>query len=200
MDEQRPEQTGGIVHDPTEYQQTTTAEPAAEVVEEAVNEEEPQVEESKPAFDPFAWQASEFIHHQKQSTWYVLLFLIAAVLIGGAVWTQQWFTVAVFAVMTIALAIYAHKPPRTLLYELTEHGLTIDGKLFNFSQFRDFAVIEDIAWHSIDLEPVQRFMPRLTILFDSKDFDHIVEILGSQLPRVDRAPDLIERFTRKIRF
>ncbi len=153
-----------------------------------------------PEIEPMSWQASEFVHHQKQTMWYLALVGIVLALIGIAVVTHQWFSIAVFIAMTAALFTYANKPPRTLSYELNEQGIQIDNKFYHYGQFRSFSVISDVGWHSVELDPVQRFMPRLTILFDTKDFEKIIQLLSLELPRVDRHPDLIEQITRKLKF
>ena len=114
--------------------------------------------------------------------------------------TRQWLSIGVFAAMGLALGVYAGKSPRVLSYQLDEKGLTIGDKFHPYDRFRSFGVIEDVAWHSIDLEPTQRFMPRLSIMFDSQHFDQIVEILTRQLPRQDRRPDWAERLSRRLKF
>ena len=160
--------------------------------------EEPTSAEETP--QALTWQASEYLHHQKQFGWYALLALGAMGLMILAAITKQWLSIGVFAAMGLALGVYAGKSPRVLSYRLDEKGLTIGDKFHPYDRFRSFGVIEDVAWHSIDLEPTQRFMPRLSIMFDSQHFDQIVEILTRQLPRQDRQPDWAERLSRRLKF
>jgi len=166
-------------------------EPEADPVKELVE---------APVAAGFAWQASEYVHHDKGKAWYGLLGLVVIALLAVAYFTHQWLSIAVFAVMAVAVIVYAKKPPRTLTYELSEDGISIDGHDYPFGQFRSFAVMPDLSWHAIDLEPTQRFMPRLTVLFESTDLDAVVGHLSQYLPRVDRQPDVIERLTRYLRF
>lgn len=147
-----------------------------------------------------SWQATEYIHHHKGAAWYVGVVVVIAVLLAVAVIFKLWLSIGVFTVMGLALIVYAHKPPRVLNYELDEDGVAIDTKHYPYKQFRSFGVISDVEWHAIDLEPTQRFMPRLTVLFGDNDFDAIVGHLQLHLPRVDRQPDLIERLSRYLRF
>jgi hypothetical protein len=148
----------------------------------------------------FSWQASEYVHHTKGFTWYLGLVAAFAILIGIAVYTRQWFSIGVFAIMPVAIAVYARKAPRTLTYGLSADGITIEGHHYPFAEFRTFAVLPDLSWHTIDLEPTKRFMPRMTILFEDNDFDAVVGHLAQYLPRVDRQPDMVERATRYLRF
>jgi hypothetical protein len=159
--------------------------------------EAPETPSTEPSF---SWQASEYIHHAKGAGWYVVLVLVLIALMAIVYFTKQWLGGAVFAVGAIAIIVYARKAPRTLTYELSDDGITIEKHHYPFSQFRTFAVLPDIAWHTIDLEPTQRFMPRLTILFEDTAFDTIIDHLSAHLPRVDRQPDMVERATRYLRF
>lgn len=171
------------------------SEPVAE--DELLEDDIAEDEVEEPAFQ---WQASEYVQHHKGAGWYTGLVLIVVIMLGVAVYTQQWLSIAVFLVMAAAVVVYAHKPPRTLLYQLDSAGVTIEGKFYPYEQFRSFAVLQDIEWHAIDLEPTQRFMPRLTVIFDTDDLEGIVDHLSLHLPRADRQPDVVERLTRYLRF
>lgn len=157
----------------------------------------PQEQESEVAF---TWQASEYVHHHKGAGWYAGLVGVVGLLTIVAVIFKFWLSIGVFIAMGAAIAVYAQKPPRVLTYELDDHSVTIEGKAYPYKNFRSFGVISDIEWHTIDLEPTQRFMPRLTVLFSDDDFDSIVDHLSLHLPRADRQPDVIERITRYLRF
>src|SRR6266571_7925900 len=141
--------------------------------------------EVKVPTEPLTWQASEYVHHHKGPVWYVGLMLVIGVLLAISVIFKLWLSVAVFLVMGVAIAVYAQRPPRALEYRLDEHGITIDGKLFPYDNFRSFGVISDLSWHSIDLEPTQRFMPRLTIIY-GENLDELTDYFSVYLPRADR--------------
>jgi len=174
--------------------------------QEASVEEAPAQAPEQPAEQPaspeiaFSWQASEYVHNHKGIGWYGTLAVVVAALVAGCVFLHLWLYVAVFITMGIAVVIYAHKPPRVMMYELSGEGIHIEGKLFPFSAFRSFSVTPEEEWHSIDLEPTKRFSPRVVLLFDNDDFDSIVGHLELHLPRMDRLPDMIERITRYVRF
>jgi hypothetical protein len=148
----------------------------------------------------FRWQASEFVHHNKSMMWYAILIFGVIVLISLSVLLHLWLEIGVFLVGGGAVIVYARKPPRTLLYELSNEGVIIDGKPHSYEEYRSFAVIPDVDWHSIDLEPVKRFSPRTALLFDTQDFEQIVGHLERHLPRQDRELEFIERLARYIRF
>jgi hypothetical protein len=165
----------------------STTEP--EVIEEAV-----EVEVT------FNWQASEYIQHHKGAAWYFFLAVIILGFVGIGILFKLWLGIALFIVMGAAIAVYAKKEPRTLNYVLDGTGVTIETKHYPYHTFRSFAVFQDTEWHSIELDPTQRFMPRLTLLFSDADIDAIVDHLSLHLPSNDREPDVIERISRRLRF
>ena len=148
----------------------------------------------------FSWQASEYIHHEKRPLWFVGLFALAALLAAYCVWVHNWTGLAVLAMIVVAVIKFGLTQPAVRQLTLDDQGLSIDQKLYRYDQFRSFSVMPDVAWHSIDLEPLRRFQPRLTIYFDDKDAETIISLLSAQLPRVDRLPDIIERLARAVKF
>jgi hypothetical protein len=149
---------------------------------------------------PLIWEASEYVHHQKSPLWYGVVGLVVIILCALAIWLNLWLEIGVFIVAGIAVIVYASKPPRTLTYELSEAGIVIDGRMHPFAEFRSFGVVQDAEWHSLDLEPVKRFSPRLVLLFDDEDVEVLTDHLEQYLPREDHDPDVVERITRYVRF
>ena len=147
-----------------------------------------------------SWQASEYVHHDKKLGWYLIFFVVIAALIAIAAVTHQWLTIGVFAVMAGALLVYSNRAPRVLTYALGDNGIMIEQKFYPYDIFRSFGVIQDVAWHLIDLDPLKRFMPRLSIMIEDAKRDQIVGILTDHMPRQDRQPDLIERAARYLHF
>jgi hypothetical protein len=159
-----------------------------------------ELEQLRAAEVAFSWQAAEYVQHHKGLKWYGGLALGVIVLLVLAFLIKDWVAIALFLAAAGAAAVYAHKPPRTLLYELTHDGITIDGKQYPYASFRSFGVLADTAWHTIDFESNKRFSPHVSVLFDDDDFEQIVGHLELHLPRIDRKPDLIERISRYVRF
>jgi hypothetical protein len=148
----------------------------------------------------YTWQASEYAHHHKSGMWYLSLFAALVILIIILVLMHSWLEIGLFIVMGVAIVIYGGRAPRTLVYELSPTGITVDGKFYDFKVFRAFSVLEETDWHVIDLEPTKRFAVRLSVLFDSANLDEIVGHLSLHLVRSDRQPDVIEKLARYLRF
>lgn len=147
------------------------------------------------------WEASEYIHHTKSFAWYsayvgVMLFLLALAYFV----THSWTFMILVIVMSVALGIYANRPPRTLHYALTGAGIQIDQTVYKYSDFRAFGIMSDGALYSIMLIPAKRFLPAVSIYFAEDDGEEIVDILGARLPMEEIHLDVVDRLVRRLRF
>ena len=90
------------------------------------------LEEARANEAAFSWQASEYVHHHKGAVWFLGLFAAVALLVGATALLHYWLEMGAIILMCGAIVVYATKPPRTLLYELTPKGVTIEGKFYPF--------------------------------------------------------------------
>jgi hypothetical protein len=147
------------------------------------------------------WEASEYIHHQKDSTWYLIFGGVTAVTaIVFYIILRDIFSIIVLVLMAVAVAVYAGRKPQVVRYSLSSDGLTVAGKHYELDLFRTFSVMQEGGVYSVTLMPVRRFMPPVSIYFSPQDGDQIMDILGAVMPHEDREPDMIDRFMRNIRF
>lgn len=147
------------------------------------------------------WEASEYIHHTKSPMWYLAYVGVMLLLLALAYFvTHSWTFIALVIVMSIALGIYANRPPRTLHYALTNSGIQIDQTVYKYTDFRAFGIMNDGALYSIMLIPAKRFLPAVSIYFAEDDGEEIVDILGARLPMEEIHLDVVDRLVRRLRF
>lgn len=157
--------------------------------------------ESAPAArSEISWEASEFIHHEKDWRWFAVLLALAAVLAAVAVWAKQWSFAVLLAVMTLTTAYFANRRPRVLRYRIGPAGIDIEDRHYDFGSFSAFGVTSDASVYTIVLLPVKRFAPAMSIYFDPKDGEKIVDVLAAHLPMERVEPDIVDKLTRKLRF
>jgi len=148
-----------------------------------------------------SWQASEYVHHEKQALWFVALFGGAAVLLLVSLLLVQSITFAILiVVMAVVAAVFAVRPPRIMSYELSDDALQINGKPFLYQDFRNFGIIQEGPLYSALLIPRKRFMPMVTLYFPADNGEVIVDMLGSHLPMEHVELDAMDKLTRKLRF
>lgn len=146
------------------------------------------------------WEASEYIHHEKDGSWFFLLGIGTIIATGLALVFRQWTFAVLIVIMAVAIVVFARRPPRTLHYALDASGIRINDQLYPYSDFRAFGVVNDGPLYSIILVPNGRFTPATSMYFEERDGEKIVDILGSRLPMEKIKIDYIETLTRKLRF
>ena len=159
----------------------------------------PQPKSPKDA--TISWTASEYIDHTRGSGWYLALSA-GTVVLAGLVYliTKDYFATGVIVVMGAVVGVFSTHKPKQVAYELSSLGLKADEKVYALNLFKSFALIREGALSSVNLIPIKRFMPPLSIYFDPSDEQKIVSLLGSHLPLEEGGLDAIERLSRRLRF
>lgn len=170
--------------------------PAPSVAPQSVSQ--PAAEADAPVL---SWQASEYVHHEKQGMWFAALAGGAIILILVAIFLiSSWTFAILIAVMAIALAVFAVRPPRIMSYELSNSGIRVNEKDFHYSDFRYFGIVEEGPLYSAQLISAKRFIPAVTVYFPVEYGEDIVDMLGAHIPMHQVEPDLIDRLMRRLRF
>lgn len=147
------------------------------------------------------WTASEFIAHHKPPSWYAALFGGLLGLTGFAYFlTRDVVSVVTILIVGVLFAILASRKPRQLSFGLNSSGVTIGDKFYPFSQFKSFDVIHEGAVGCINLLPLKRFMPELSIYYPPEEEDKIIDALSENLPHNRREEQSFDRLMKRIRF
>jgi hypothetical protein len=148
-----------------------------------------------------SWTASEFIAHQKNSGWYVMLG-VATLLFATLVYvvTGDKVSTAVVIVVAALFGAFAARKPRTLNYGIDSRGINIGSKFYPYELFKSFSVMQDGAFSSIALLPLKRFMPGISIYYPPEQEQEIVSALSNYLPIEERRHDIIDSLMRRLRF
>lgn len=148
-----------------------------------------------------SWTASEFIAHDKTLRWYGML-AAATVVVAAAIFflTHDKISTGAIVFVAIVFGIAAGNRPRVLAYSLGHRDITIGQKSYPYSSFKSYAVVDEGAFSSIMLLPMQRFMPPISIYYDPQDEQRILGVLSERLPLEKRSRDMVERLMSRIRF
>jgi hypothetical protein len=161
--------------------------------------QEPQ-QSTDTEMEPIRWQAHEYIHHEKNVSWFILFSVVVIGLMAVAIFWMQSISFAILVpVMAAALLVYSHRPPRLLDYTLSRQGLHVNDKLYTFPEFKSFGVIHDGQEYSVMLIPTKRFRAGVSVYFPEEAGEAIVDMLGARLPMQELHLDLIDKIIRKLR-
>ncbi len=160
-----------------------------------------QAAASIPAAGAISWTASEFIAHEKSSSWYLGLAAIAIVIAGFVfLITRDIISTIVVLIGATAFGVLGGRKPRQQQYNLDVSGLTIGQKHYDFGQFRSFSVVPEGAFSSIVLTPMKRFAQLTTIYYAPEDEDKIVNLISQSLPFEERRVDAVDNLMKRVRF
>lgn len=170
--------------------------PDEETPTESAPEPEPKLD-----YEPVHWQATEYIHEEKDGLWFAIFGLVVLALIALDIFFFHSYTFsALVVVMAVSVVVFAKRPPRTINYTLSQdQGLYIGETLHHFNEFKAFGLIEDRNHHSIMLIPTKRFSPGVSVYFPVEAGEQIVDILGSRLPMQPLKLDAIDIIVQKLR-
>lgn len=159
------------------------------------------IDESHQDAQSLSWQASEYIHHEKDAVWFGALAAIAFLLLLIDIFLIRSITFGILiVVMTVGIVVMSVRPPRTLRYQLTTRGMQINDTHYDFHEFKAFDVIKEGSIYYVTLLPTKRFIPSIDIHFPQEYGEQIVDIIGGSIPMQPIKPDAIDRLAKKIRF
>lgn len=164
-------------------------------------ERDETADDQDPDDAPINWTASEYIHIEKNGIWYLLFTIVAIGLIASDIFLIKSYTFsALIIVMVIAFIVHARRPPRMVQYTLSgKQGLYVGERLYHYSDFASFGIVQDGEHHSIMLIPTKRFSPSVTVYFPEELGEEIVDMLGARLPMKPLKLDTIDQIVRKLR-
>lgn len=149
-----------------------------------------------------SWTASEFIAFEKGPGWFMKALGVNVVIVIVAFFITSRDIISTISIFILGLffMVLAKRQPRILDYAVTDKGIVIGGKLYSYSTLKSFSVIDEGAINSIDIMPLKRFMPMISMYYEPQDEPKIVEALGAYLPQDNRKQPLIDKLMHKIRF
>ena len=170
----------------------------AELADEAYEDEVGEVTEDEQAV--VRWQEKEYIHQDRSATWFIVLGIVSVVLMALAYLLMKSLTFTLLIpVMAATLTIYIRRPPAINDYTLSRKGLHINDRLYPYSDFRSFSVVQQTGINSFVLVPRKRFQISQTVYFPEQSGEAIVDMLAARLPMKEVSPDLIDKILTRLR-
>ena len=148
----------------------------------------------------FEWQAPEFAYTHKPVGWFFGIFAFFAGLIALAVWYRQWITVALLAIMAIALSVWANRKPKILMYRITNYGIEVEKRKYLFDDFGSYYKYMDYNQPTIDLVPTKRFGTLVSLPLATQDANEIEATISKMIPVTEHNEDIADKIFRRLRF
>ena len=146
-----------------------------------------------------SWEAKEYIEYDRNIWWYICLFTIGIGLCVLSFFLGWWTFIALIIVCIIAILVTSIRPPRKIKYILDQNGLTEDGKLHKYDEFRAFGILKENSHFSAILIPKKRFAIQVKVYFPNDSGEAIVDALGAHLPMEEVKLDLLDKIVNFLR-
>lgn len=153
-----------------------------------------------------AWEAPEFVHHEKGFGWLLSVWLIAIILAGASLWYYQVTFLGVLSVVVIlaaalALSTQGRLKPEIIRITIDGQGVTMKGHLYAWGDLKSFWLVFLPTTQALYIETTHRLVPIITILLGKTDPEQVRSLLLDRLPeQSDRAEQFSDRLSRLIRF
>lgn len=147
-----------------------------------------------------SWQAPEFVQTHKPMGWYVGIVVFFLLLIVIAIFTRQYITVGLFALMGVVLVMVSNRPPRVLEYSISNYGVMVGEKKYMFDDFSSYYEISDYGQPVLELVPNKRFGTLVSMPPKPNEVDMVEKTLGQMLPKTESHQDYVDKLFRYLRF
>jgi len=144
------------------------------------------------------WQAPQFLSFKKDKKWYLLAGFLALVIIGVALYLQQWLFAVVILAATFVIFSFAREQAPNKKIAISDTGVSLNGKFFSYNQLKSFWIVERPQIKILYLETTKRFALPLAIHLWG-NVARIRALLTRHLPeqvRGEELPDLINRIIK----
>lgn len=164
-------------------------------------DDETQTQANSRGSQPISWTASEFVHSQRDIVWFGAFFgALIAICVGIYIFVKD--IIASVSILTagILFLIMVVKKPRAMQYSITDNGISIGEKFYDFSSFKSFNLSANNGISSVDLIPIKRFGAEISIFLPPEQGQTIVNLLSTHLPHDERVGNKLDALAKKLRF
>lgn len=161
-----------------------------------MSEEEKQVKESVL----IGWKALEYQRYERDLPYYLVAGLILLVIIGYAVYSQDWFMLTILVLITGLLVWYQRKEPQEKTYRITQLGIYDDDRFYQYNEIFSYWFLVEKNYRTLNIIFAKKFLPQLTILLGDTDPVKVRDVLSKYIPEENtRTENILDRLLRIFR-
>ncbi len=87
------------------------------------------------------WTIQEYEQYKRSGFWYVIVTFLGLFFIIYALITGNFLFALIIVVFAIIMFLQHYQKPNQVLFKITELGVVVGRKFYNFSEFEDFYII-----------------------------------------------------------
>jgi hypothetical protein len=110
------------------------------------------------------WSIAEYEQHFRPTAWYVIMTIVGSLLVGYAIFTDNFMFAIIVVLFAIILFLQSHQKPIVVPFRITELGIIINNRLYQYSELKDFYIVyQPPEIKMLFIETQGTFRPRLRI-------------------------------------
>ncbi len=130
-----------------------------------------------------SWEAPEYVKHEKGIIWATIAISITAALIAYAILSGAWTMALAFFTLAIVYYLQQKNNPQDITIEITDMGLKIAGRLYQWSSIKAFWIVYDPPFvTTLHIRFVKKSQADIVVQFAGQDPVVIREHLLRQIP------------------
>lgn len=150
-----------------------------------------------------SWDAPEYEHRPKESSWYWVTIIIALICIAVAVWQQNWLFGLFVIIAEAMLIVWGNREPDEVRITFDQRGLHMgERKFYPRSHIEAFSIIEHghTDWHDLIVLLDRRFTPTIRIHVPENKVAELRAALPKVYPEYDHQETFLDIFERYLGF
>lgn len=146
------------------------------------------------------WQAPEYHHTPKTADWFwgVAIVSITIAIISALIGDVLFGIFVVLAAFT--MAIFAHRPPRTVTVQMGTRGILVEKKLYLYNEIESFWIELEERQPKILFKSKRFWMPYILVPLGDMHPDDIGDFLLHFLPETEHKEPLLQRLLEDVGF
>ncbi len=149
-----------------------------------------------------SWQAPEFRHYPKTSTWYVILIILSLAAIGFFVFFEKdIFAGFCLAIITVLIVIFSRQTPEVVDIEITEKGIQFGKLFYPYKQLKFFWVVSNETHQTVNFYTSAYINNTLILELGDQDPEEVHDLLIKFLPEHPQTEETLgQRIMHKFKF
>ncbi len=124
------------------------------------------------------WSIAEYEEHIRPTAWYVIMTILGSFLVGYAILTDNFMFAIIIVLFAIIVFLQSHQKPIVVPFRITELGIIINNRLYQYSELKDFYIIyQPPQIKMLFIETEASLRPRLRIPLMDTNPNEVRELL-----------------------
>ena len=137
----------------------------------------------------FAWETPGRPQKKSANQKLVRTFLVIGIVIALLLAIMgEFFLILVIGSLIFVSFVLSNTPPESVTYEISNHGVTLSGKIYYWAQLKDFFISKSTGTDMFVSDTVERIPGRLYLTYSPNDNEKIMNLLSPKLNFLKEEP------------